>query len=142
MVPDLETGGLVLALEPLETQYTNLVTSTREARDIADSVGSSAVGITLDTHFLRWEQEVRGLSIREAFEIAGGCLAHLHIQDDNRRAPGMGGWDFAPFLAAVGEIGWKGYLSLETFMAETLEEAEQVARRGIEYFRSLRHPSC
>jgi len=135
LTPELEEAGLLLSFEPLEYEYTNLLTSTAEARALADSMGSPAYGITLDTHFLRWEREQRGVGLKEALSIAGGRLAHIHVQDDNRRAPGMGGDDFGPLVSALGSIGWDGWMSMETFVSEDPGEAEEIAARGIEFMR-------
>jgi sugar phosphate isomerase/epimerase len=130
-VPALESEEMILSLEPLETEFTNFLNRTEEAVELAETIGSRSIGITLDTHFLRWEKQIHGTSIRDAFRIAGKRLVHLHIQDDNRKAPGMGRDDFSEFIAAVNEIGWNRYISMETFICEVEAEAEEIARQGI-----------
>ena len=137
LLADFESAGVVLSVEPLETEYTNFITSTAEARALADSLGSRAVGITLDTHFLRWEAAAGGVDIPAAFALAGDRLEHVHIQDDNRRAPSMGAWDFTELFATLRHIGWDGYVSLETFVAEDLGEADAIARRGIDFLQDV-----
>ena len=137
IVPDLESAGVGLALEPLELHYTNMITSTRETCAIAAAVGSHAVGVTLDTHFLRWECERNGTSARDAFDLVGSRLMHLHIQDDNFLAPGSGSADFAGFANAVKGINWRGAVSIETLGLADAHRAEGEAQTGIACLRRM-----
>jgi sugar phosphate isomerase/epimerase len=129
LTDELESAGSVLALEPLETELTNFMTGTEETCHIIDAVGSKMIGITLDTHFLRWASEESNLSINDNFEIAGKRLVHLHIQDDNRNAPGTGSADFTEYIAAVNNIGWNDYISMET--KKQKDSPELIAENGI-----------
>ncbi len=135
LTPELESEGLYLCLEPLESDFTNFITRTSEAVQIAETLGSPSIGITLDTHFLRWEKEEHGVDALQAFRVAGARLLHLHIQDENRRAPGMGHDDFREFIHAVREIRWKRYISMETFVSDDEQEAEEIARKGIRFLK-------
>jgi len=60
-------------------------------------------------------------------------LTHLHANDANRQAPGFGDVDFLPILAALQEIGYQGYVSLEPF--EFPLDVAVVARRSLAYLR-------
>ncbi len=135
LAPELESQQLLVCLEPLEDDVTNFITSTSSAERIVQAVASPSLGITLDTHFLRWEGEKHSISAAEAFRIAGSSLGHLHIQDDNSRAPGTGNADFTEFIAAVKEIGWQGYISMETFAGEKVGEGEKMAAEGISFLK-------
>ncbi|HUV07891.1 MAG TPA: sugar phosphate isomerase/epimerase family protein [Spirochaetia bacterium] len=135
LLPDLESNRVTVCLEPLEAELTNLLNRTQEACGVADSLGSSSIGITLDAHFMRWEKEHFGTSEREAFKIAGPRLRHLHIQDDNSRAPGTGNADFSEYVQGVRDINWEGFISMETFASEEGEEGEDIAKAGIAFFK-------
>ena len=135
LAPELESLELLVCLEPLEDDVTNFITSTSSAKRIVQDVASPCLGITLDTHFLRWEGEKHSISVADAFRIAGSSLGHLHIQDDNSRAPGTGNADFTEFIAAVKEIGWQGYISMETFAGEEAGEGEKMAAEGISFLK-------
>ena len=132
---ELEAANSILALEPLETEFTNFMAHTDETCRIIDSLGSKAFGITLDTHFLRWEKEEFGFSVDELFKVAGEKLVHLHIQDDNRNAPGRGNADFTEFIDAVKEINWQGYISMET--KKQKDTPEFIAENGIKFMKSF-----
>ncbi|MFM8336344.1 MAG: TIM barrel protein, partial [Opitutaceae bacterium] len=59
---------------------------------------------------------------------------HVHFADSNRRAVGLGHTDFAPVIAALREIGYRGYLSAEVF---ALPDAPRAAEQTIASFRRV-----
>ena len=133
LISELESTGSVVALEPLETEYTNFMTRTEETCKIIDEVDSKSVGITLDTHFLRWESSKFDMSIADIFERVGHRLVHLHIQDDNMGPPGTGTADFSEFITVVKQIGWNSYVSMETF--DQHAPGEQIAKEGVNFMK-------
>jgi sugar phosphate isomerase/epimerase len=46
---------------------------------------------------------------------AGDLLGHVHIADNTRLEPGAGGMEMRPTFAALQEIGYGGYVSVECF---------------------------
>jgi sugar phosphate isomerase/epimerase len=54
-------------------------------------------------------------SMPAAIEASGARLAHLHLPDSHRLAPGDGHIDFPPILAAMQKSGFGGYISFELF---------------------------
>ena len=135
LAPELEAADVTVALEPLEPELTNFITRTSEACDVARAIGSKAIGITLDTHFLRWECAAHGGTYLDAMRRAGPRLAHLHIQDDNSLAPGTGTADFSDYVAAVREIQWAGYVSFEAFGVAEKGRGEELAEQCMAFFR-------
>ena len=137
LAPEFEAAGVTLALEPLEADFTNFMTRTAEAREIADRIGSDAVGLTLDIHFIRWESGELGSSVRDAFDKAGERLSHLHIQDDNNQACGAGGIDFTEYAEVVKGIEWGGYISFEAFGDFKEGDGERMAAENIAFLKEL-----
>lgn len=133
--PELEASGVVVGLEPLEPDVTNVMTRTNETMEIVGAIGSPNVGVTLDTHFLRWEDETHGVSCRAAFDAVGGSLTHCHIQDDNSAAPGTGGADFSDYVQEIRRIDWKGWISLETFPRDDLPPPDTIAEATMRFFQ-------
>ena len=73
------------------------------------------------------------MSIDDIFKVAGQRLVHLHIQDDNRNAPGTGSVDFTEYITAVNKIGWNSYISMETFKQP--DPPEVIAENGIRFLK-------
>ena len=66
------------------------------------------------------------------FEIAE--TAHALRKAFDRRAVGMGHTDMKPVIAALGEIGYVGYLSAEVL---PLPDSESAAQQSLASFRRL-----
>jgi sugar phosphate isomerase/epimerase len=47
--------------------------------------------------------------------LPSGLVAHIQLNDPNRRAPGQGGMAFGPVLAALQRGGWEGWVAVEPF---------------------------
>ena len=76
---------------------------------------------------------------------AGPQLAHLHLVDSHRLAPGGGHIDFAPILSALRTIDYTGYVSFEFFWITprlaylpTFEACDAEVANGLEHLRDLR----
>jgi D-psicose/D-tagatose/L-ribulose 3-epimerase len=61
-------------------------------------------------------------------------LKHVHLNDQDMRAPGFGPTDFAPILHALREVGYTGWCSVEPL--DYTPDAEQVARESIRYLQT------
>src|ERR671923_89944 len=67
--------------------------------------------------------------------LPGGQVAHIHLNDPNRRAPGQGELRFAPILAALQRQGYEGIASVEPFVYEP--DGPTSAARAIGYLKGL-----
>jgi sugar phosphate isomerase/epimerase len=54
----------------------------------------------------------------EPLRLAGDLLGMVHIADNNRSQPGRGCMDYRPGFAALKEIGYSGFVSIECWTAE------------------------
>lgn len=64
-----------------------------------------------------------------AVRRCAGKLGYVHLADNSRRYPGSGQIDFSKILAALQEIGYNGYLSVECFPYPSSQEAAGAALR-------------
>jgi sugar phosphate isomerase/epimerase len=131
--PSLEPArrsGVTLAFEPLTPADTDFVTSVEEAIDLARRVGHPNFRVNLDVKAMSAESEPAADVIRSA----AGWIAHVQVNDANGRGPGMGDVAYEPILAALREVGYDGWLSVEAF--DYTPGAETIARESINYLRA------
>jgi sugar phosphate isomerase/epimerase len=147
MVDAFSTAGdyalgkhVVLAMEALNRYETNYINTLKEASDFAARVGLPSIRIMGDTFHMNIEEQ----SIEDAIRTHARELAHLHLADSNRLAPGQGHVDFAPVVNAVEESGFSGYCSFEVFCIkpdlmylEPFESADLQMKDGMKYIKSL-----
>lgn len=107
----LPPGRAAVFLEPLNRFEASFLTTVEQAAGIARRVGSPRVRALADLFHMNIEEDDLAQPIREA----GSLLGHVHIADNNRLQPGAGCLPFEPPFAALREIGYAGFLSIECF---------------------------
>ncbi len=107
----LEKHDVRIALEPLGPQEGNFLNTADEARSLRERLTSPRFGLHLDVKAMSSEPEDIPTIIRKHAD----WLLHFHANDPNRRGPGMGDVDFIPIIAALREVGYQGWLSVEVF---------------------------
>jgi sugar phosphate isomerase/epimerase len=128
-LPVLEETGVVVALEPLGPEWTNFMCTAAEAVELAETIGSPHVRLHLDCKSMSSELD----PIPELIRRHGSMLAHFHANDPNSQGPGFGDLQFEPILEALGEIDYRGWVSVEVF--DYSPGAERLARESAEYLR-------
>ena len=107
-------AGVVYCVEPLSADQTPLVNTLEEAVALVRNAGSEGLRTMLDT-------SSAGLAESEPLPelvrrwMPGGLVAHVQLNDPNRRAPGQGAMAFGPILAALEETGYAGEIAVEPF---------------------------
>ncbi len=130
VVPVLEETGATLALEPLGPQETNFLVTTEDAVELVEQVASAQVRLHLDCKAMASED----MPIPHLIRRHRMLLAHFHANDPNRRGPGFGDLDFVPILQALGEIDYRGWVSVEVF--DYTPGVESLARDSIAYLQN------
>ena len=127
-------AGVTYILEPLDPGQTNWAASVKEALAIVQRINHPALATMLDVSAAgRGEREAVPELLRR--HIPSGRIAHIHLNDRNRRAPGQGEDRFAPILAALREAGYTGDAAVEPFAY--LPDGPTCAARAIGYLRGL-----
>ncbi len=67
--------------------------------------------------------------------MPSGMMAHVQLNDRNRRGPGQGADRFLPVLAALKRQGYTGWLAMEPFDYEP--DGPTCAARSIGYVAGL-----
>lgn len=126
-----EERGVVLCFEPLAPSETNFINTAAEGIRFARQLNSPAMRIILDVKAMSSESKPIPRIIRES----KGEFAYFHANDVNLKGPGFGDVDFRPIAAALKEVGYDGFVSVEVFKFE--EGAEVIATQSIEYLKKV-----
>jgi len=117
-----------LLFEPINRYETRLYSSLQSGIALLRERRWPRVELLADTFHMNLEDRDLAGTLVEA----GSLLGHVHLADSNRLAPGQGHTEFGPILAALKEIGYRGWLSAEILPLPSPEEA---ARLTMEFFR-------
>lgn len=125
---------MIYCIEPLAPPENQFIHTVNEAAAIVRAIASPAVRIMLDcSAAARAEAQPIPDLLREW--LPTGLVAHVHLNDPNRRAPGEGELMFAPILRALREGGYGGMAAIEPFIY--LPDGPACAARAIGYVRGL-----
>jgi sugar phosphate isomerase/epimerase len=145
LVEDAKPAGVRLAIEPLHPMYASdraVVSTLRQALDIAADFDPTVVGVAVDTFHIWWDPEAPNQIARAGRE---GRIATYQVCDWRtplpadvllaRHYPGDGVIDFAPLTRAVVEAGYTGDVEVEIFNADVWASAPgEVVQRSAEAF--------
>ena len=130
-MPACRELGVTIALEPLGPAESDFLNTAESAMRLAQMVSSPNCRLHLDVKAMSTES----VPIAETISRYADSTAHFHANDPNQLGPGMGDVEFEPIFAALDEIQYDGWLSVEVFKYEP--SPEEIARRSIEYMRAL-----
>jgi sugar phosphate isomerase/epimerase len=126
-----EKRGVTICFEPLSPRETNFVNTAAEAIRFVRQFDSPAFKIILDVKAMCSETLPIPQIIRESWPH----FAYFHANDRNLKGPGFGEVDFIPIAAALREVGYDGYVSVEVFNFD--EGPEQIATKSLEYLHAV-----
>lgn len=104
-------AGVSLGLEIVNRYETNVINTCEQALLLLDEIGEPNVRIHLDTYHMNIEER----DFRTPVLLAGDRLGYVHIGESNRGYLGEGTVDFDTFFNALGEIGYAGTITFESF---------------------------
>jgi D-psicose/D-tagatose/L-ribulose 3-epimerase len=141
-----ETQGVILALEPLNRFETDFLNLSEQAVRMCEDVGSSAVGILLDTFHMAIEEKNQGAAIRRA----GKHLKHFHACENDRGTPGTGQVPWTEVRNALKGIGYDRIVAIEGFNPDIVDLAngaciwrpmaptpDRLAGEGVQFLKKL-----
>jgi sugar phosphate isomerase/epimerase len=129
-----QDAGVLYCIEPLSSEQTPLINTLGEAAQIVAEISSPAVKTMLDCSSAgRMEKEPLG-ALAERW-LPKGVIAHVQVNDRNRRGPGQGEQRFAPLFAALKKNRYTGDVAVEPF--DYVPDGPGAAARAIGYVRGI-----
>ncbi len=104
-------AGVRLALEFLNRFECYLLNTTAQTLALLDRIDHPAVGVHYDTHHAHLEEQ----DVATAIRAGGARIFHVHISESDRGTPGRGQVRWQETFAALREIGYDDWLTIEAF---------------------------
>ncbi|MBI3678882.1 MAG: sugar phosphate isomerase/epimerase [Acidobacteria bacterium] len=111
LCPALDEYGVTLCIEPLNRFETFFLNTAADGAALCDAVGHPRVGLLIDTFHSNIEEK----DVAAAYRTAGRRLKHVHTCENDRGIPGSGHIEWPAVFAALGDIGYDGWLTIESF---------------------------
>jgi D-psicose/D-tagatose/L-ribulose 3-epimerase len=127
-------AGVTYCIEPLAPADTPFVNTVGEAASMVRAIASPAVRTMIDCSAAA-RAEARAIPDLLGQWLPTGLIAHIHLNDPNRRGPGEGDLAFGPILRALRTGGYRGMAAVEPFVYEP--DGPSCAARAIGYVRGL-----
>jgi D-psicose/D-tagatose/L-ribulose 3-epimerase len=138
VAPAAARAGVVYCIEPLSTRETDLVNTVAEAAAIVDAIGSPGVRTMIDCS-AAGQVERESVAELMARWMPSGHVAHVQVNDPNRRGPGQGEMRFAPILRELLRLqaagAYRGVVAVEPF--DYVPDGPGCAARSIGYLRGI-----
>jgi sugar phosphate isomerase/epimerase len=130
--------GVMYCIEPLAAAETDFINTVAEAVRMVEEIGSAALRTMIDC-------SAAGLTEREPVHelmarwMPTGRIAHVQVNDPNRRGPGQGSLRFTPILETLlrmqAEGHYRGIVAVEPF--DYVPDGPGCAARAIGYLRGV-----
>jgi sugar phosphate isomerase/epimerase len=129
-----QKAGVVYCIEPLSSEQTPLINTLDEASRMVEEIGSSSIRTMIDCSSAgRMEKEpLNALADRW---LPKGVIAHVQVNDRNRRGPGQGEQRFAPLFSSLKRNGYGGDVAVEPF--DYVPDGPGAAARAIGYIKGI-----
>lgn len=138
--------GITLCVEPLNRFETYFLNTLGDASQLVHDVGDPNVLIHFDTFHANIEERDPANSLRAVAKDLG----HVHISENDRGIPGTGHNDWRGILRALKEMGYEGWMTIESFAQPEPELAaaasiwrdlapsgDELAREGLRFITAL-----
>ena len=128
-------AGVIYCIEPLSRRETSLVNTIAEAAELVRSISHPHLRTMIDCSAAGQTEAESIPSLIDRW-LPTGLIAHLQVNDPNRRGPGQGEMKFAPILAALKRHDYAGTIAVEPF--DYSPDGPGVAAFSSGYLRGLR----
>jgi sugar phosphate isomerase/epimerase len=133
-----ETCGVTYCIEPLSPRETDLINTIADAVALVEDIGSPACQTMIDCS-AAGQAESEPVDVLMTRWMPGGHIAHVQVNDPNRRGPGQGTMAFAPILRTLLRMQalghYRGIVAVEPF--DYVPDGMGAAARAIGYLKGV-----
>jgi len=130
--------GVTYCIEPLAPRETDVVNTVAEAMALVEDIGSPGLQTMIDCS-AAGQAEAEPVDALMARWMPRGHIAHVQVNDPNRRGPGQGAMAFAPIIRTIARMEalghYRGIVAVEPF--DYVPDGMGSAARAIGYLRGL-----
>jgi D-psicose/D-tagatose/L-ribulose 3-epimerase len=128
-------AGVIYCIEPLSQRETSLVNTIAEAAELVRSIDHPNLRTMIDCSAAGLAETDSIPSLIDRW-LPTGLIAHVQVNDPNRRGPGQGEMKFAPILTALKRHNYTGTIAVEPF--DYSPDGPGAAAFSAGYLRGLR----
>jgi len=146
----LRSHGITIAIEFLNRFETYFLNTAADAVRLAAAIDHPNVGILFDTFHANIEEK----NVAAGLRTAAPYLKHVHACENDRGTPGTGHIDWPGVFQALGDIGYDGWVTIESFgfalgdlsaaasiWRDLAPSAEDIAFEGVRFLKEgLNYP--
>jgi len=130
--------GVVYCIEPLSPRETDFINTVADAVALVQEIGSPALRAMIDCS-AAGQAESEAVDALMARWMPTGQIAHVQVNDPNRRGPGQGAMTFAPILSTLLRMQaaghYRGIVAVEPF--DYVPDGMGSAARAIGYLKGV-----
>jgi len=127
-------ANVLYLIEPLPRDETDQINTLDEAIALVRRIDSPSLATMLDTKSAALAEATPADELLRKW-LPSGLIAHVQLNDRNRRAPGQGEDRFGPVLRALIDGGYDGDIAIEPF--DYVPDGPACAARAAGYIKGL-----
>lgn len=117
-----EKQDLQIAIEPLNRFESDLINTAEDVIRLVKTINHPAAKILMDSFHMTIEER----NLHDAINTVGDKLIHVQVSENHRGVPGTGQTQWKKLKQGLEDIGYEGFVSIESFTPNVEELAGAV----------------
>jgi D-psicose/D-tagatose/L-ribulose 3-epimerase len=115
LAPYAREAGVTYCIEPLSPAETPVINTLAQASALVARIGSPALRTMLDVSAAA-QSEALPIEQVVLTYLRSGDIAHVQVNDKNRKGPGQGDTDLLPLFQVLKQENYAGWVAVEPFI--------------------------